>query len=87
MGHKLLAKMGWQPGKGLGKTEQGRVEAVKLTVKSNLLGVGANRVKRDAEWVEQTSAYDRLLKDLAENCPSFQTSTPPSPPTPPVRLA
>lgn len=79
--------MGWQPGKGLGKTEQGRVEAVKLTLKSNLLGVGANRVKRDAEWVEQTSAYDRLLKDLAENCPSFQTSTPPSPPTPPVRLA
>uniref|UniRef100_A0A4W3JQH6 PIN2 (TERF1) interacting telomerase inhibitor 1 n=1 Tax=Callorhinchus milii TaxID=7868 RepID=A0A4W3JQH6_CALMI len=40
-GQKMLEKMGWSKGKGLGAQEQGSTEHVKVLLKSNKLGLGA----------------------------------------------
>ncbi|CAI9552184.1 unnamed protein product [Staurois parvus] len=41
-GQKMLEKMGWSKGKGLGAQEQGSTEHVKVQVKNNTLGLGAS---------------------------------------------
>ncbi|NWH45170.1 PINX1 inhibitor, partial [Fregata magnificens] len=40
-GQKMLEKMGWSKGKGLGAQEQGNTEHIKVQVKNNMLGLGA----------------------------------------------
>ncbi|GAB1298999.1 PIN2/TERF1-interacting telomerase inhibitor 1 [Apodemus speciosus] len=40
-GQKMLEKMGWSKGKGLGAQEQGATEHIKVKVKNNHLGLGA----------------------------------------------
>lgn len=43
IGGKMLQKMGWQQGKGLGKAEQGRVAPVEATARPSLAGLGQKR--------------------------------------------
>lgn len=38
MGHKLMQKMGWTPGEGLGKDRDGPLEPLTLDVKSDRKG-------------------------------------------------
>ncbi|XP_073480808.1 PIN2/TERF1-interacting telomerase inhibitor 1-like [Aquarana catesbeiana] len=40
-GQKMLEKMGWSKGKGLGAQEQGSTEHIKVQVMNNTLGFGA----------------------------------------------
>ncbi|KAI8644946.1 G-patch domain-containing protein [Parasitella parasitica] len=40
IGYKLLQKMGWQAGKGLGSQGQGRVDPIRIELKDDSLGVG-----------------------------------------------
>ncbi|CAG8578050.1 17385_t:CDS:2 [Racocetra persica] len=40
VGYKLLTKMGWKAGQGLGSLQQGRKEPIRIDTKSDCLGVG-----------------------------------------------
>ncbi|CAG8597308.1 16347_t:CDS:2 [Funneliformis mosseae] len=42
-GYRMLSKMGWLPGKGLGVNEDGAKEHIKLSLKQDNLGVGATK--------------------------------------------
>ena len=46
IGHKLLARMGYVAGGGIGKNKQGRAEPVPVTVKTDKLGVGSEAKER-----------------------------------------
>lgn len=41
IGHKLLAKMGWKEGKGMGAKEDGRTAPVAAAATADSLGLGA----------------------------------------------
>ncbi|KAI8968980.1 hypothetical protein BDF20DRAFT_792647, partial [Mycotypha africana] len=62
-GFRMLQKMGWAPGKGLGVNEDGHKEHVKIRLKDNNLGVGATKKNID-NWLGNTDAFSRLLADL-----------------------
>ncbi|KAI8145286.1 hypothetical protein BJV82DRAFT_511938 [Fennellomyces sp. T-0311] len=62
-GFKMLMKMGWAPGKGLGVNEDGNKEHVKIRLKENTLGLGADKKTTD-NWLGNTDAFSQLLADL-----------------------
>ncbi|KAI9495214.1 hypothetical protein BDB00DRAFT_786552 [Zychaea mexicana] len=62
-GFKMLMKMGWAPGKGLGVNEDGNKEHVKIRLKENTLGLGADKRTTD-NWLGNTDAFSQLLADL-----------------------
>ncbi|KAI9140296.1 G-patch domain-containing protein, partial [Paraphysoderma sedebokerense] len=64
-GFKMLQKMGWTPGKGLGVDQQGSTSHVSVVRKEDNLGVGANVNTMD-NWLSNTDAFSKLLKDLNE---------------------
>ncbi|KAG2180117.1 hypothetical protein INT43_003905 [Umbelopsis isabellina] len=72
-GHKMLTKMGWAPGKGLGTNEDGHTEHVKVRLKDNNFGIGANKKNMD-NWLDNTDAFSRLLADLNSRVESEQSS-------------
>tara|TARA_R110002050_G_scaffold194957_1_gene329787 strand:+ start:120 stop:698 length:579 start_codon:yes stop_codon:yes gene_type:complete len=50
IGHKMLAKMGWSEGSGLGSRQQGRTEIINAgEVKTNKVGVGAGVESEEGE--------------------------------------
>ncbi|CEG79459.1 hypothetical protein RMATCC62417_13924 [Rhizopus microsporus] len=68
-GFRMLQKMGWSPGKGLGVNEDGKKEHIKIKLKDNTLGVGATKKSVD-NWLGNTDAFSRLLADLNSQTPS-----------------
>ncbi|CAO3571824.1 unnamed protein product [Mortierella alpina] len=64
-GFKMMEKMGWEQGKGLGAKEDGVQEHVKVRLKENHLGVGATKKSSD-NWLGNTDAFSKLLADLNE---------------------
>eukprot|EP00771_Trimastix_marina_P000550 gnl/Trimastix_PCT/157.p1 GENE.gnl/Trimastix_PCT/157~~gnl/Trimastix_PCT/157.p1 ORF type:complete len:188 (-),score=27.15 gnl/Trimastix_PCT/157:24-587(-) len=62
-GFKLLEKMGWKQGTGLGKEGQGSQTHVHIPVKSDHLGIGAS--KSEDAWLENISAYGSILSKLS----------------------
>lgn len=62
-GFKMLEKMGWTPGKGLGANGKGTLEPVKAAVKKNQYGLGFD-AKTSDNWIENTSGFAQLLKKL-----------------------
>ncbi|KAI7876621.1 G-patch-domain-containing protein [Lichtheimia hyalospora FSU 10163] len=62
-GFRMLQKMGWAPGKGLGVNEDGNQEHVKIRLKEDNLGLGANKKTSD-NWLDNTDSFSRLLADL-----------------------
>ncbi|OCT81421.1 hypothetical protein XELAEV_18028241mg [Xenopus laevis] len=65
-GQKLMEKMGWSKGKGLGAKEQGSTEHIKVQVKNNNLGLGASRNHQD-NWLAHQDDFNELLAEL-NNC-------------------
>ncbi|XP_018599391.1 PIN2/TERF1-interacting telomerase inhibitor 1 [Scleropages formosus] len=65
-GQKMLEKMGWSKGKGLGKEEQGATEHIKVKVKNNTLGLGTN-VNHEDNWIAHQDDFNQILADL-NNC-------------------
>lgn len=72
-GFRMLQKMGWSPGKGLGVNEDGKKEHIKIKLKDNTLGVGATKKSVD-NWLGHTDAFSRLLADLNSQTPSETSS-------------
>ncbi|KAI8331539.1 hypothetical protein BC941DRAFT_517504 [Chlamydoabsidia padenii] len=62
-GFRMMAKMGWAPGKGLGLNEDGKQQHVKIKLKDDNLGLGAKKNQTE-NWLGNTDAFSRLLADL-----------------------
>lgn len=66
-GLKMLKKMGWTEGKGLGKNEDGMSEHVKVMKKSNTLGVGAKKDSIGAAgWNSTAMSFNSVLEALGK---------------------
>ncbi|KAI4872754.1 hypothetical protein NFI96_026983, partial [Prochilodus magdalenae] len=65
-GQKMLERMGWSKGKGLGKSEQGATEHIKVKVKNNSLGLGTTASNED-NWIAHQDDFNQLLAEL-NNC-------------------
>ncbi|KAM9779506.1 PIN2/TERF1-interacting telomerase inhibitor 1 [Syngnathus typhle] len=65
-GQKLMERMGWAKGKGLGKHEQGDAEHVKVKVKNNTHGLGAG-ISQEDNWIAHQDDFNDLLAQL-NNC-------------------
>ncbi|XP_051500597.1 PIN2/TERF1-interacting telomerase inhibitor 1-like [Myxocyprinus asiaticus] len=65
-GQKMLERMGWSKGKGLGKSEQGSTEHIKVKVKNNSLGLGTS-VNNEDNWIAHQDDFNQLLAEL-NNC-------------------
>ncbi|KAI8099852.1 putative telomerase inhibitor [Halteromyces radiatus] len=74
-GFRMMAKMGWAPGKGLGVNEDGNQQHVKIKLKDDTLGLGAKKNQTE-NWLGNTDAFSRLLADL-----NSRETTPVSNPT------
>lgn len=62
IGHKLLSKMGWREGEGLGSSKSGIADPISAgSVKSNNLGVGANQ---PGEVTPEDDIYDQYKKRM-----------------------
>ncbi|XP_055970138.1 PIN2/TERF1-interacting telomerase inhibitor 1 [Sorex fumeus] len=62
-GQRMLEKMGWSKGKGLGAQEQGATEHIKVRVKNNNLGLGAT-VNNEDNWIAHQDDFNQLLAAL-----------------------
>ena len=60
---KLMQKMGWQEGQGLGMDARGQLEHVRIEQKQDLLGIGAKKDNSE-NWLENTDAFNQLLASL-----------------------
>ncbi|XP_067840561.1 PIN2/TERF1-interacting telomerase inhibitor 1 [Heptranchias perlo] len=65
-GQKMLEKMGWSKGKGLGAREQGSTENIKVQMKNNTVGLGAAKNHED-NWIAHQDEFNQLLSKL-NNC-------------------
>lgn len=61
-GQKLMEKMGWSKGKGLGRAEQGETEHVSLRMKDNTKGLGYKG--KDDEWIKHYEGFENVLATL-----------------------
>lgn len=72
IGQKLLEKMGWAKGKGLGRDEQGDLEPIRLKYKNDSEGVGFE-VKND-QWIAHREEFNNILEALnGSNTPLDET--------------
>eukprot|EP00112_Aurelia_sp_Birch-Aquarium-sp1_P017800 Seg417.1 transcript_id=Seg417.1/GoldUCD/mRNA.D3Y31 product="PIN2/TERF1-interacting telomerase inhibitor 1" protein_id=Seg417.1/GoldUCD/D3Y31 len=62
-GFKMLSKMGWSEGKGLGANESGTVSHVKVTKRKDSLGLGASTFHED-NWIAHQDDFSALLSKL-----------------------
>ncbi|XP_070566254.1 PIN2/TERF1-interacting telomerase inhibitor 1-like [Ptychodera flava] len=62
-GQRMLQKMGWKPGRGLGANQHGRTEHVKIVKKDDNLGLGANHRSED-NWLANQDDFNSLLAQL-----------------------
>ncbi|KAM4522141.1 PIN2/TERF1-interacting telomerase inhibitor 1 isoform 2-T2 [Odontesthes bonariensis] len=62
-GQKMLERMGWSKGKGLGRSEQGSTDHIKVKVKNNSYGLGANTSHED-KWIAHQDDFNDLLAQL-----------------------
>ncbi|XP_018573338.1 dual specificity protein kinase splB [Anoplophora glabripennis] len=66
-GQKMLEKMGWQHGKGLGAKEDGITEHVKVSYKNDSKGMGYK--ESNDQWTEHESNFSALLESLSGEKP------------------
>ncbi|KAK3594084.1 hypothetical protein CHS0354_040852 [Potamilus streckersoni] len=65
-GQRMLEKMGWTKGRGLGAKEHGQTEHVKVTLKSDKRGIGCSRNFAD-KWIEHQDDFNMLLASLNQD--------------------
>ncbi|KAJ2390898.1 hypothetical protein GGI23_005532 [Coemansia sp. RSA 2559] len=76
-GFRMLEKMGWSEGKGLGAQEDGMREHVKIKLKTNSFGVGADK-KNIRNWLANADGFSELLDRLNSGnaTPTEEASSP-----------
>ncbi|XP_008396142.1 PIN2/TERF1-interacting telomerase inhibitor 1 [Poecilia reticulata] len=65
-GQKMLEQMGWSKGKGLGRSEQGSTDHIKVKVKNNKHGLGTNASHED-NWIAHQDEFNELLAQLNDH--------------------
>ncbi|XP_077009065.1 PIN2/TERF1-interacting telomerase inhibitor 1 isoform X1 [Tamandua tetradactyla] len=73
-GQRMLEKMGWSKGKGLGAQEQGATDHIKVQVKNNHLGLGAT-INNEDNWIAHQDDFNQLLAEL-NTCHGQETAEP-----------
>ncbi|GAB9471293.1 Pin2 terf1-interacting telomerase inhibitor 1 [Globisporangium polare] len=64
-GYKMLVKMGWAAGKGVGKELQGQATHVKIARRSENLGVGCSLKQAEVQgWSSTATSFADVLKTL-----------------------
>lgn len=63
-GQRMLQKMGWEPGTGLGVRGQGRTDIVKINLKCDTKGLGCEKVSTSDNWRETIVNFDSFLAEL-----------------------
>merc|ERR1712002_1114654 len=58
-----MEKMGWTEGKGLGATESGRSENIKVDLRPRQLGLGSSNYYGDT-WLGHLDAFNAILSQL-----------------------
>jgi len=76
-GQKLMEKFGWEKGKGLGAQEDGETENIKVKVKNDKHGIGANNDYSDT-WLDHQDDFNSILASLntCHSAPGSGTATP-----------
>ncbi|XP_013874327.1 PIN2/TERF1-interacting telomerase inhibitor 1 isoform X1 [Austrofundulus limnaeus] len=59
----MLERMGWSKGKGLGRSEQGSTDHIKVRIKNDNYGLGANASHED-KWIAHQDDFNELLAEL-----------------------
>ncbi|GAA97190.1 uncharacterized protein L969DRAFT_14713 [Mixia osmundae IAM 14324] len=62
VGQRLLERMGWQAGQGLGLNGQGRIEPIQVVYKADLMGLGKVELERD--MLDNASLRQRTLDSI-----------------------
>ncbi|XP_024147624.1 PIN2/TERF1-interacting telomerase inhibitor 1 [Oryzias melastigma] len=76
-GQKMLERMGWSKGKGLGRSEQGSTEHIKVKLKNNNHGLGASASHED-NWIAHQDDFNELLAQLNSHHGQTPSSEAPS---------
>jgi Pin2-interacting protein X1 len=63
-GQKMLQKLGWVEGQGLGLNNQGMVENIKLKANYTQKGIGADTNDSDRTWIQHHDEFSFLLEKL-----------------------
>jgi hypothetical protein len=69
VGHKMLQKLGWKKGEGLGKGSKGRTEPVTAEVREVRTGLGSGgggKRSLDAGGRESAAKHARLVKHYSQ---------------------
>jgi len=76
-GQKLMEKFGWEKGKGLGANEDGETQNIKVIVKNDKHGIGANNDYSDT-WLDHQDDFNSVLASLntCHSAPGSGTATP-----------
>lgn len=67
-GRKMLEKMGWKAGQGLGLNNDGTTTHIKIAVKDDNLGIGASQKDAETGWLNNSKSYQEVLDRLAKSC-------------------
>jgi len=65
-GFKMLAKMGWTEGRGLGIKEDGATDYIKTKKNRERQGVGSTNNSKD-NWLESSREFSNVLQNLNES--------------------
>ncbi|XP_032399180.1 PIN2/TERF1-interacting telomerase inhibitor 1 isoform X2 [Etheostoma spectabile] len=74
----MLERMGWSKGKGLGRSEQGSTDHIKVKLKNNNYGLGTSASCED-NWIAHQDDFNELLAQL-NNCHGQNSGNGPPPP-------
>lgn len=70
VGYQLLQKQGWSSGKGLGRTEQGRLDPLPIVLKEDIMGFG--RWEMEMDYADETTEKRRVLETEKQDCAELQ---------------
>ncbi|XP_033112905.1 PIN2/TERF1-interacting telomerase inhibitor 1-like [Anneissia japonica] len=72
-GKRLMEKMGWTDGKGLGANEDGCQDHIKVSLKNNTRGLGCT-VSHEDKWIAHQDDFNSLLANLNASHASGNTT-------------
>lgn len=68
VGNKLLAKMGWTAGSGLGASADGRVDPIAVQQFDERVGLGAAKGREAGKWSGPGGWHERKKDMVSETC-------------------